>query len=140
DFAVVLSVENALAGAAAAARARGYEARILSAAVEGEAREVAGKIAAEVRRAKGEADRPLALLWGGETTVTVRGAGRGGRNQELALAAAVALEGEAGVVLGSMGTDGRDGPTDAAGGIIDGGTLRRGIEAGLDATATLHAN
>lgn len=139
-FAVVLSVEDALTGAADAARARGYEPRIISATVEGEAREVAGKIAAEVRRAKGEAERPLALIWGGETTVTVRGAGRGGRNQELALAAAVALEGEAGVVLGSMGTDGRDGPTDAAGAIIDGGTLQRGIEAGLDATATLHAN
>lgn len=140
EFAVVLSVEDALMGAADAARARGYEARVMSATVEGEAREVAGQIAAEVRRAKGGADRPLALLWGGETTVTVRGEGRGGRNQELAVAAAVALQGERGVVLGSMGTDGRDGPTDAAGGLIDGGTLQRGITAGLDATATLHAN
>lgn len=140
DFALVLSVEDALSGAAEMARARGYESRIMSATEQGEAREVAGRIAAVVRQAKAEVDGPLTLLWGGETTVTVRGEGRGGRNQELAVAAAAALEGEEGIVLGSMGTDGRDGPTDAAGGIVDGGTLQRGIEAGLDATATLHAN
>src|SRR5690606_26425369 len=82
----------------------------------------------------------VALLWGGETTVTVRGEGRGGRNQELALAAAVALRGAEGMILAAVGTDGRDGPTDAAGGIVDGGTVERGAAAGLDAAVHLHAN
>lgn len=75
---------------------------------------------------------PAALLLGGETTVQVRGDGRGGRNQELALAAALALEGVPDTLIACLGTDGTDGPTDAAGGIVDGGTLARGRQQGLD--------
>ena len=80
------------------------------------------------------------LVAGGETTVTVRGPGRGGRSQELALAAAIAWDGMPGVALLAGGTDGTDGPTDAAGAFADGGTLARGAACGLDAKAALAAN
>jgi glycerate-2-kinase len=82
----------------------------------------------------------VALLLGGETTVTVQGRGRGGRNQELALSAAIDLEGDAGVLVASMGTDGTDGPTEAAGGFADGGTVARGRARGLDARELLRRN
>ena len=78
---------------------------------------------------------PFCLIAGGETTVTLRGDGRGGRNQELALAAGVALSGSPGVALLAAGTDGTDGPTDAAGAYVDGGTLRRAAEAGVSANS-----
>lgn len=65
------------------------------------------------------------MIFGGETVVHVKGNGIGGRNQELALSAAIALEGIEGVILCSAGTDGTDGPTDAAGGIVDGSTAKR---------------
>jgi hydroxypyruvate reductase len=84
---------------------------------------------------------PGTTLWGGETTVVLRGDGRGGRNQELALRVAVALEGlEAPWAFLSGGTDGRDGPTDAAGGVVDHGTLGRIAAAGLDMDAILARN
>jgi glycerate 2-kinase len=139
-FAVILSVADAIAGAEAEARRLGYRTRVISAGLGGEAREVGVKVAAEALRARAGGEGPVALIWGGETTVTVRGEGRGGRNQELALAAAVALRNEAGVLVAAMGTDGRDGPTDAAGGMVDGGTVARGVSAGLDAAAHLHSN
>ena len=75
---------------------------------------------------------PLAIIYGGETTVTVRGDGRGGRNQELALAAALEIEGLEGVVVASFATDGVDGPTAAAGAIATGDTVRRAHQKGLD--------
>src|SRR5690606_192990 len=84
--------------------------------------------------------RPACVLFGGETIVTVRGAGKGGRNQELALAAALALEGAPDVMLASLATDGSDGPTDAAGGLVDGGTVERAAAAGFSARAALDAN
>ncbi|MFL5382175.1 MAG: MOFRL family protein, partial [Longimicrobiaceae bacterium] len=111
--------------------------------LEGEAREVAGQIAAyalERRSGLGDGDAPLALLLGGETTVTVRGSGTGGRNQELALALAIELDGADGIVAASLGTDGTDGPTDAAGGMIDCETLARGAARGLDARDHLERN
>jgi hydroxypyruvate reductase len=76
--------------------------------------------------------RPCCLIAGGETTVTVRGKGKGGRNQELALAAAFPLQGVPDVLLASLGTDGSDGPTDAAGAWVDGSTLAQARSAGLD--------
>jgi hydroxypyruvate reductase len=79
-------------------------------------------------------------VYTGETSVTVTGAGLGGRNQELALAAALELEGAAGVLLAAFGTDGRDGPTAAAGGVADGGTAGRIRDAGLDPAALLCDN
>jgi hydroxypyruvate reductase len=141
----VLVGTNRLAVAAAAekARALGYPPLVLSTTLTGETRHVAGTLAAVAREVteSGQPVRPpCCLLAGGETTVTVRGEGRGGRNQELALAAALALAGRPGVVLLSGGTDGTDGPTDAAGAIADGTTVERARAAGLDARAHLEGN
>jgi glycerate-2-kinase len=80
------------------------------------------------------------LLFGGETTVTVRGTGKGGRNQELALAFALEIAGQPGMALLSAGTDGGDGPTDAAGAIVDGGTASRARQGGIDPAACLEEN
>ncbi len=83
---------------------------------------------------------PGMAIYAGETTVTVTGGGRGGRNQELALAAGIALTGVDDVVVAAVGTDGRDGPTDAAGGIGDGETVPRAAAAGFDGAACLADN
>jgi len=140
---VIAANADALRGAAAEAERLGWRAEIVADDLEGEAREVAGQIAAfaqERQRERRDDDAPLALLLGGETTVTVRGDGTGGRNQELALALAVELDGRSGIVAASLGTDGTDGPTGAAGGIVDGGTIARGAAASLDARGHLERN
>ena len=144
----VIVGDNALAAAAARAEAeaRGFHAAILSTFVQGEAREVAQVLVALGREvvARGRPLRPPAcLILGGETTVTLRGKGKGGRNQELALAAGIALARAAEaapIVILSLGTDGTDGPTDAAGGIVDATTVARGEAAGLDALVHLADN
>ncbi|HEX8691177.1 MAG TPA: DUF4147 domain-containing protein [Longimicrobium sp.] len=140
---VIAGNRDALEGAAAEAERLGCRAEIVADDLEGEAREVAHGIAwlGLARQAElAPGDPPLALLLGGETTVTVRGQGRGGRNQELALALAVELEGHAGVVAAALGTDGTDGPTDAAGGIVDGETVARADAAGVVAAEALQDN
>jgi hydroxypyruvate reductase len=137
---VVASVGDALARAARAAEALGYRAEIVADNLEGEARDAARDIAALARRRRGEHDGPLALLFGGETTVTVRGKGRGGRNQELALALALEIADEDGTVAATLGTDGVDGPTSAAGAIVDSETVARAREHGEDARAALDRN
>ncbi|HYJ79375.1 MAG TPA: DUF4147 domain-containing protein [Longimicrobiaceae bacterium] len=139
---VVARNRDALEGGAAAAERLGYRARVVAEDLEGEARAVAREIAALVRGPGpgGDDRRPLALLLGGETTVTVRGRGRGGRNQELALALALEIEGREDVVAAALGTDGSDGPTDAAGAIVDGGTVARGERLGLSAGDALARN
>lgn len=136
---------NAIAIRAAAdeAAARGFQTLILSTFVEGETREVAkvhAAIAKEVRASGNPVPEPACILSGGETTVTLRGSGRGGRNQEFALAAAIDIEGMPGVCILSGGTDGTDGPTDAAGGVVDGKTLARAQELQLDPYAFLRDN
>ncbi len=133
---------NALAVAAAARRARalGYRPLVLSTTVTGETREVAGVHAAIARElaARGRPlRRPACVLSGGETTVTLRGHGKGGRNQEFALAAALGIEGLERMAILSAGTDGSDGPTDAAGAFADGDTVGRARAAGLDPLAAL---
>jgi glycerate 2-kinase len=125
---------NRLALTAAAARARelGYRTLILSSEIVGETREVARMHAAILREAArtGQPVKPPAcIISGGETTVTLQGDGLGGRNQEFALAAAIDLAGLSNAVVFSAGTDGTDGPTDAAGAIGDGATLARNPEA-----------
>ena len=127
-----------------AAQDLGYEAQLYNAHLCGEARNEAEKW---VRYAKhlidNGIDKPLALLAGGETTVTLKGNGRGGRNQEMALAFAIAAQqhGLTGYwTFLSGGTDGRDGPTDAAGGIVDQDTIKRMIQAGIDPVAMLDNN
>lgn len=111
--------------------------------VTGEARAVGSELAAAVRsipQSQGADARRCALVWGGETTVTVRGSGRGGRNQELALAAAIALDGVPNCMVMSFATDGVDGNSDAAGAIVTGETLALARAAGLDARASLENN
>ncbi|MHB1192189.1 MAG: glycerate kinase type-2 family protein [Longimicrobiales bacterium] len=141
----VIVGSNALALNAAreSARALGYNVLVLSSVVEGETREVSrvhAAIAKEILATGNPVPRPACVLSGGETTVTIRGGGRGGRNQEFALAAALEVDGLGGVLLFSGATDGTDGPTDAAGAWADGSTVRRGREAGLDAAAMLREN
>jgi hydroxypyruvate reductase len=102
----------------------------------GEARRIGAAVAAELR----VRTSPGLTISAGETTVTVTGRGRGGRNQELALAAGIALEGDPGAVVLSLATDGVDGPTDAAGGIGDGETVERGRSADFDPGAALDDN
>jgi glycerate 2-kinase len=136
---------NALAVAAAEAEARalGYSPLVLTTRLQGEAREVAAVVAAvalEVQATDRPVARPACLIWGGETTVTLRGDGQGGRNQELALAAAMHLDGAPDVLLLCGGTDGTDGPTDAAGAVADGYTIGRSRLAGLSAAGYLARN
>ena len=120
----------ALSAAASVASSAGYEARVMTSSLRGEAREVARVISSLVEGIPA-GSRPVALVFGGEPTVTLGDSpGRGGRNQELALAAAIELEGRDDVVIMSIGTDGTDGPTDAAGAIVDGQTCARAAERG----------
>jgi hydroxypyruvate reductase len=129
--------------AAQAASDRGLQSMVLTTYIEGEAREVGRVLAGLLREVDSSGHplkRPCLLVAGGETTVTVRGEGQGGRNQELALAAAFALRGVDNVLLASIGTDGNDGPTDAAGAIADGTTLDRAAALGLDARQCLANN
>ncbi len=125
---------QALKAAGQEAQQLGYHPLILSSKVEGEAREVArfyAAIASEVLSSENPLKPPVCVLAGGETTVTLTGDGRGGRNQEFALAAALAITGLDNVVVLSGGTDGTDGPTDAAGAIADGTTVARALEKDL---------
>ncbi len=136
---------NRLAVNAAAAKAKelGYRTMILSTTIAGETREVArvhAAIAREIVASGHPLKAPACVLSGGETTVTVRGNGLGGRNQEFALAAAFDIAGLRNVAILSAGTDGTDGPTDAAGAVADGGTLARARKAGLDASRFLENN
>jgi glycerate 2-kinase len=131
---IVGSNRQAAEAAVAKAREFGFSTLLLSTFVEGEAREVArvaAALAKEVVRFGEPITPPACLVWGGETTVTVRGEGLGGRNQELALAAALALEGWPDVVVVALATDGTDGPTDAAGALASGETPPRARQIGL---------
>jgi glycerate 2-kinase len=128
---IVGSNRIALEAAARQAEALGYHPEILTSYMQGEAREVGKLLAAIVRERAEKGDQKTCLLAGGETTVTVRGHGRGGRNQELALAAAVVLEGVDDVAVLSAATDGGDGSSAAAGGLIDGTTLQRARAIGM---------
>jgi glycerate 2-kinase len=121
----------------------GYRTLILSSTVEGEAREVVKvltAIAKEVRGSGNPLPAPACILCGGETTVTIRGDGKGGRNQEFALASALVIDGMKNVAVLAGGTDGNDGPTDAAGAIADGRTLARARAKGLDPLDYLRRN
>ena len=134
---------QALKAAGQEAKRLGYHPLILSSKVEGEAREVAkfyAAIASEVLSSGNPLKPPVCVLAGGETTVTLKGDGRGGRNQEFALAAALAITGLDNVVVLSGGTDGTDGPTDAAGAMADGTTVARALEKGLDPKDFLRRN
>jgi hydroxypyruvate reductase len=143
--------ENVIVGsniaAAAAAKERasalGYNSLILSTSIGGEtagAAKLHAAIAREVVSSGNPVDAPACIISGGETTVTIRGKGKGGRNQEFALAAAVDIDGLENVLVLSGGTDGTDGPTDAAGAVADGSTVERARKLGLDANRHLREN
>lgn len=139
---IVGSIRQALVAAEEKARQLGFATRVVSADLQGEARAVARWLAqsASAAQAGMAAGESLCLLCGGETTVTVTGNGQGGRNQELALAFALEISGRRGITLLSAGTDGNDGPTDAAGAFVDGGLAERARRLGLDPAAFLANN
>lgn len=143
EFRIVARPSDALAAAAAVARELGYEAIVLGGDLEGEAREVAVSHAG-LARELAMAGRRMALLSGGELTVTIKGQGRGGPNQEYALALALALEGAPEVAALAADTDGIDGGQgdahDPAGALVDETTLARARDLGLDARASLADN
>ncbi|MFQ5459442.1 MAG: glycerate kinase [Anaerolineae bacterium] len=138
---VIASNRDAATAAGSRAQDLGYHTAILTTFLEGEAREAARVLAAigmEIAAGGSPVTAPGCLVFAGETTVTLRRlGGRGGRNQELALAAAMAVEGWEEVAVASMGTDGIDGATGAAGAIVDGTTVARARAAGLDPQAAL---
>ena len=145
---IVGSVRELCRHAADFAGKSGYWPFILSTGLDCEAKE-AGKLIASAARTICESSggcalhtlkRPCALIWGGETVVTVRGRGIGGRNQEMALSAALGIAGMEKVVFFSFGSDGTDGPTDAAGGMVDGYTVSRIREKGLSPERLLEEN
>lgn len=144
---IVASNHIALEQAAAMATSLGYQPMVLTSHLQGEAREVAKLMIAvlqDVCLGQGAIRAPACLLWGGETTVTIRGTGKGGRNQELALAAGLALEQAKAcmgrVALACVGTDGGDGPTDAAGAMVLPGTMETARAKGADPAAHLENN
>jgi hydroxypyruvate reductase len=140
---IIARPQDALEAAAAMARQAGIAPILLGDSIEGEAREVAlvhAGIARQVRRHGQPGAAPAVLLSGGETTVTVRGRGRGGRNAEFLLALAVALGGEPGIHAVAGDTDGIDGTEDNAGALLDPTSLARGAALGVDAKKALADN
>ena len=133
------TLEELCAAAAATARTLGYEPLILTDCLSCEARE-AGVFLANMVRYQRTAGRRIALIAGGETVVHLTGHGKGGRNQELALAAAPGIAGLDGCAVFSVGSDGTDGPTDAAGGFVDSTTQAALKAQGCDIFATLADN
>lgn len=140
---VIAANGDVVAAVAAEARRQGRHVEVIDGPTVGEAREVGARLVREAiaRASARSAPGPWCLVAGGETTVEVRGTGRGGRNQECALAMACAIAAAgADIVAASLGTDGVDGPTDAAGAVVDRTTVTRARQAGLDPDAVLRAN
>lgn len=133
---IIGDVRGAATAALVAAIRLGFIGQLLTVHMDGQAREI-GRLAAGIAR---DLSPGHCLIMGGETTVIVRGAGQGGRNQELALAAALALDRGTRAVVFSFGTDGEDGPTPAAGAVVTGETARLARSYGLDPVARLHHN
>src|SRR5512143_1181782 len=132
---VVGSIQQSVEAARGRAAELGFEPHLLTSELQGEAHDAALFLASksiEIRSAMQTGDSPRCLLAGGETTVTVKGTGKGGRNQELALAFAIEIAGIPGISMLSAGTDGTDGPTDAAGAVVDGTTATKAQERGME--------
>ncbi|MGJ8453817.1 glycerate kinase type-2 family protein [Pseudothermotoga sp. U03pept] len=140
---IIGSVKLACERAAEVASKLGYSTMILTTTLSCEAKE-AGKflvsVAKEILRSDRPLSKPAAVILGGETVVRVTGTGKGGRNQELALSAAIEIDGFEKIVICSLGTDGTDGPTDAAGGIVDGTTCKRMKALGIEPVKMLLNN
>ena len=140
---VIATAQQALEAAAAMARSKGIAAHILSDGIEGEARDIGlmhAAMARQIRHREQPFQRPCVLISGGETTVTVRGSGRGGRNAEFLLSLAVALDGAPGIHAIACDTDGIDGSEDNAGALLDPTSLQRASALGLRATTLLDNN
>lgn len=132
--------ELALSAVKTAAEERGYHAKIISSTLEGEAKDT-GKFIAQIAKENSLSEvKPVCLIFGGETTVTIKGNGKGGRNQELCLSTAIEIDGMKNITFLSGGTDGKDGQTEAAGAICNGRTIERAEELGLDAMKFLNNN
>ena len=151
DDPILKNVHNLIVGsniqaaqaALAQARADGFETLLLTTYLQGEARQAGDFLAAVLKQIAASGHplaRPACLVAGGETTVTLRGRGSGGRNQELALAAVLPLDGLEGVALVTLGTDGEDGPTEAAGALVTGQTAARARALGIDPSGYLNDN
>ena len=140
---IVGSLAFAIEAARIQAVASGFETAVLSSEVTGEAYEIGRKFGRELLKlAEGckSGKKPALLIAGGETTVTVKGQGKGGRNQETALSAAIEIQSCKNCLFISLATDGEDGPTDAAGGAVTGATISQGAAQGLDAQDFLARN
>jgi glycerate 2-kinase len=137
---VIGSRDDAMRGAAGEAEARGFRTFVLRPAIVGEARASGARFVTDALQLASANAGPVCVIASGETTVTVRGSGRGGRNQELVLAAAPVLPGTSSAVVASIGTDGVDGPTDAAGALADTTTLERARRRGIAPQAFLDRN
>jgi glycerate 2-kinase len=136
-------IGNNLSAAQAAqgqAEIEGFHSEIISTTIQGEAAEAGAQLAKRLKAEREKKGRPFCLIGGGETTVTIKGNGRGGRNQELALAAVEALAGLQDILLVSLATDGDDGPTDAAGAVVNGETRQRAERLGMSAADHLSRN
>lgn len=137
---LIASNEIALTAAQTQARLEGFNVKIIRSGMQGEAREVGREISLEFKDTLTTMKRPFCLLAGGETTVTLKGNGKGGRNQELALAAVDVLAGLDNIMLISFATDGEDGPTDAAGALVTGESAQRAESLGMNAADYLSRN
>jgi len=146
---IIGSNKNAIETAMTKATRFGFDTTVISTEIQGEARDAGRRLARQAieaaKRRKegskaGDEKRPVCLISGGETTVTVTGKGRGGRNTELALAFAKEIEGRDDITFLSAGTDGADGPTDAAGAIVDGQTVAKAKTIGIDPEQYLRNN
>jgi len=140
---VVGSNIQAVMAGAEKARGLGYQTMVLSSFIEGETKDVArvhAAIAKEILQSGNPVSVPACVVSGGETTVTIQGKGKGGRNQEFCLASSIDIAGLDPVVIMSGGTDGTDGPTDAAGAICDGKTVERAVDQGMNASNYLCDN
>ena len=127
-------------GAKICAEELGYNAEIITTSLSGEAQSVGKEIVEKAILFSQKPHSKTAFIYGGETTVTVKGNGKGGRNQEIALSASIALKNQPDILLFSLGSDGTDGPTDAAGGIVDGNTKAILAEKGISIPAVLSEN
>ncbi len=137
---IIASNSLALRAAQSQAQTEGFETKILRADLQGEASVVGREVASQLRESLQKANRPFCLLAGGETTVTLKGRGKGGRNQELAIGGVEMLDGLKDVALVSLATDCEDGPTDAAGAVVTGESARRAKSLGMSAADYLSQN
>ena len=140
SYIVIGNRTTAIDGARRAAEARGYDVVVVPEVIAGEARQAGAAFLAAAVRTAAASRRPLCVIGAGETTVTVAGDGIGGRNQEFVLGALSTIDAGETVVFGSAGTDGIDGPTDAAGALADSTTAARAMAAGLSSGDSLRRN